>query len=76
MWNRFVALAGLPTMAALLLCTIVPADAQTPKPKIYNPPRMSDGHPDLHLDVPASLSTVAVIPREYNADGTRPHSLC
>jgi hypothetical protein len=36
-------------LAALLLSTLVPAAAQTAKTtaKTYNPPRMSDGHPDL-----------------------------
>ena len=49
MRNRFVALAGVPAMAALLLSTVVPAAAQTAKAaaKTYNPPRMPDGHPDL-----------------------------
>ncbi|MBZ5611080.1 MAG: hypothetical protein LAP38_22690 [Acidobacteriia bacterium] len=46
MRNRFV--ACLPAMAALLLLSLVPAAAQTPKPgQAYNPPRMADGHPDL-----------------------------
>src|SRR5580700_4615187 len=49
MRNRIVTLAGLPVLAALLLSTLVPAAAQTAKTtaKTYNPPRMSDGHPDL-----------------------------
>ncbi len=40
MRNRFVALTGLLAMTGVLA-------AQTPKAKTYNPPRMSDGHPDL-----------------------------
>ncbi|HTS48112.1 MAG TPA: hypothetical protein VMH05_09215 [Bryobacteraceae bacterium] len=49
MRNRFVVLAGLLALAALLLSTVVPAVAQTATPasKGYNPPRMPDGHPDL-----------------------------
>ena len=45
---RIAALVGLPAMA-LLLCTAVPATAQTPAnaAKKYSPPRLPDGHPDL-----------------------------
>ena len=37
---------------------------------------LSKGCSSFFLDVLASLSTVAIIPREDNADRTRPHSLC
>ena len=49
MRNRFVVLAGLLALAALLLSTSIPAVAQTAKPasKAYHPPRTPDGHPDL-----------------------------
>src|SRR5712671_6683868 len=49
MRHRFVALAGLPALAALLLATVVPAAAQNSKApaKPYSPHRMPDGHPDL-----------------------------
>jgi len=49
MRHSFVALAGLPAMAALLLCSAVSAAAQNPKTpaKPYSPHRMADGHPDL-----------------------------
>ncbi|HEV2689648.1 MAG TPA: hypothetical protein VGV35_13890 [Bryobacteraceae bacterium] len=47
MRNRFIALTGL-AMAGLLIGTIAPIAAQTPKAAAkYNPPRMADGHPDL-----------------------------
>jgi hypothetical protein len=40
---------GVLAMAALLICTLVPAAAQTAKvpANAYSPPRMPDGHPDL-----------------------------
>ncbi len=49
MRHLVIELAGMPAMAALLLCTPGPAAAQSPKTpaKTYSPRRMSDGHPDL-----------------------------
>ena len=49
MRHRFVALAGMPAVAALFLSTAFPAVAQTPKApaKAFRPHRMPDGHPDL-----------------------------
>ena len=49
MRQRFVALASVAVMAALLLGTGVPAAAQTTKApaKASGPHRMADGHPDL-----------------------------
>ncbi len=49
MRNRSIALTGVLAMAALLLWTVVPAGAETPRTnsKTYNPPRLPDGHPDL-----------------------------
>jgi hypothetical protein len=49
MRNRCIALMGVLAMAALILCTLVPAAAQTANTsgKAYTPPRMPDGHPDL-----------------------------
>src|SRR6266852_306016 len=49
MRHRFVALAGLPAMTALLLWTAVSAAAQNPKTtaKTHGSRRMADGHPDL-----------------------------
>ncbi len=47
MRNRFLAVAGLLALAALVI--LGPAAAQTAKTqsKTYSPPRMPDGHPDL-----------------------------
>ena len=49
MRNRLVGLTGVLAMAALLLWTVVPAAAETPRThsKTYNAPRLPDGHPDL-----------------------------
>src|SRR6266850_2828254 len=49
MRHRFVALAGLPAMAVLLLGTAFSAAAQNPKApaKTHGARRMPDGHPDL-----------------------------
>src|SRR5260370_3222265 len=49
MRHRFVALAGLPAAAALLLWTAFSAAAQNPKApaKTHGLRRMPDGHPDL-----------------------------
>src|SRR5260370_7907680 len=49
MRHRFVALAGLPAAAALLLWTAFSAVAQNPKTpaKTHGLRRMADGHPDL-----------------------------
>jgi hypothetical protein len=49
MRNRFVTLAGMLAIAALLVSTPVPAAAQSAKAadKNYSPRRMPDGHPDL-----------------------------
>jgi hypothetical protein len=49
MRNRLVTVTGVPAMAALVFCTLIPAAAQTPNSagKTYKVPRMSDGHPDL-----------------------------
>ena len=49
MRNRFVACTGLLAVTALLSSTAIPAPAQTAKAqtKVYNAPRMPDGHPDL-----------------------------
>jgi hypothetical protein len=46
---RHLLLAGATAMAALQLCTPVPADAQNQKApaKAGMSPRMADGHPDL-----------------------------
>jgi hypothetical protein len=45
---RRLLFAGVPTVAALLLCTPVQSAAQEKKPaKVYSPKRMPDGHPDL-----------------------------
>jgi hypothetical protein len=50
MRQRFVALMGMPVMAALLLWAVIPAaaaeNAKAPG-KSYSTPRMPDGHPDL-----------------------------
>src|SRR5258708_3367515 len=49
MRHRFVAVAGLPVMAAVLLSTAFSAVAQNPKvpAKAHGLRRMADGHPDL-----------------------------
>src|SRR6266852_6092611 len=49
MRHRFVALAGLPAMTALLLWTAVSSAAQNPKTtaNTHGQRRMPDGHPDL-----------------------------
>src|SRR5579864_4846305 len=67
MKNRFVALAGLPVMAALLVFTTTPAAAQTTKSATgkYNPPRLADGHPDLQ-----GIYDLATITPMERAQGT------
>ena len=51
MQNRFIAVFGVLSLAALLVCTVAPAAAQTTAPvkasAKSNIPRMPDGHPDL-----------------------------
>ena len=68
MRNRFVAITGVFFMAALLLCTVAQAAAQTPSSqrKAYSPPRMPDGHPDLQGTY--DLATITPLER---ATGTK-----
>src|SRR5882724_3147729 len=59
MRHRFVALAGLPAAAALLLGTAFSAAAQNPKTpaKTHGLRRMADGHPDLQGTYDAATLT-------------------
>ena len=60
-------LTGIPAMASLLLCTVALAGAEIPKTrtKTYNPPRMSDGHPDLQGTY--DLATLTPVERPMGA---------
>jgi len=66
---RFVALAGLPGMIAVLLFTAAPTAAQNPKApaKRYSPRRMSDGHPDLQGTYDLATLTPVERPAGVNA---------
>jgi hypothetical protein len=59
MRHRFVALMGVPAMAGLLVCTVVPAAAQPSKAaaKTHSPARMPDGHPDLQGTYDSAMLT-------------------
>jgi hypothetical protein len=63
---RRLLFAGVPTMAALLMWTPVPAAAQVQKSaKPYSPKRLADGHPDLQGTY--DLATITPLERPRNA---------
>ncbi len=68
MRHRLVKLVGMPAAAALLLGSVIPAVAQTPKPaaKTAGIRRMPDGHPDLQGTY--DLATITPLDRPAGAN--------